>query len=82
MSNKQKKEKAIKAVKIGLITLGVAAECGIIFLAYLGGGQLAQDYHHDVRCDPTGKRRFKDCVHVANQNAMYGWDRLFNLGWC
>lgn len=68
------KEKLKKAVKIGAIATGVTLECGLIFLAYLGGGQLAQDMYHD----PDAKR----CLNVALQNALYGWDRLLNLGIC
>lgn len=73
------KEKIVKALKIGAIVTGVVAECGLIFLAYLGGGQVAQEMYHE-KCSPHPD--YSHSMNIAMQNALYGWDRLLNLGIC
>lgn len=68
-----------KALKVAAIATGVAVECGIIFLAYLGGGTLAHEMHSEC-CSPNPD--YKHALHATSQYAIYGWDRLFNLGIC
>lgn len=73
-----KKEKVKKALKVTAIVAGVTVECGLIFLAYLGGGHLAHDMYHESVMNPDYAR----CLKVSMNDALYGWDRLFNLGIC
>lgn len=73
------KKKVNKAIKIGAIVVGVTVECGIIFLAYLGGGELAHEIHSEY-CGPNPD--YKHAFNVTSQYALYGWDRLLHLGIC
>ena len=73
-----KNAKLKKALKVAAIATGVTVEFGLIFFAYLGGGHLAQDMYHESVMNPAYKRCLK---HYIN-DALYGWDRLFNLGIC
>ena len=68
------KAKVKKALKITAVATGVTVECGLIFLAYLGGGQLLHDMWHDSD--------YKYCLKWAMNDALYGWDRWLNLGIC
>lgn len=73
-----KKEKVKKALKVTAVVAGVTVECGLIFLAYLGGGHLAQDMYHEYVSNPD----YMHCLKASMNDALYGWDRLFNLGIC
>ena len=68
-----------KILKAAAIATGITVECGIIFFAYLGGGDLLHEMHSEY-CTP--KPDYKCALNAVSQNAIYGWDRVLHLGIC
>lgn len=60
-----------KIMKIVGITVGAAAECGLIALAFIGTGDILTERYHDP----------EHYIHNIVQCALYGWDHFLNLGW-